>query len=752
MSCSIDTPHIYKSAAIPLPTLAACLLLVILASLAGCRDRSPEEEPDAEPKEQPAEPGISHVSASLDLPLNTGDLEQIRKRGTLRVLVASAEEAFLPRAGSPASHDRAMVRELAGRHDLEVQFILVPEHDRLIPMLLEGAGDLIAAQLTSTEARREEVSFTWPLHSVDEVVVGRKGSKDQPEEPAELAGREIHVRPGSSYAETLAEIAKELTPGPVVVPVQEDVDTETIVYEVSAGIRPLTVVDSHLLTAIKTYNSDVQPLFSIREGRDIAWAVRPDNPDLKSTIDSFLIEKAMTAHVSTAFTGDLEKIRERGRLRVLTRNNPVTYFLHRGGPFGFDYSLAQMVADELDVRLEMVVPPSRDLLITWLLEGRGDVVAASLTITPERGEQVAFSEPYLLVEEVLVGPSNGTPVESIEDLAGNEIHVRRSSSYFETLQGLAQEVDGIEIVEAPEELETQRLITMVADGEIPFTVADTHILQVELTYRDDVEPVLVLTGEPGAEPPATGEIGIRGSKQIGFAVRPDNEELLDFLDDFVRRTYRGMEYNMARRRYFQHHRRIGGTHATRVGKDGRLSPFDELIHTFSRKYNLDWRLMAALAFQESRFDPNAESWVGALGLFQVMPATGEMLGFQNLRDPRQSTHAGTVYFHRRLSRLDSRIPFDERVRFALAGYNCGIGHVADARRLAARKGWDHNKWFDNVERAMLLLMQPKYHRSSRHGYVRGTEPVNYVASIQNRYDNYVQMVGDSPASPEDNDG
>ncbi|MFW6369540.1 MAG: transporter substrate-binding domain-containing protein, partial [Myxococcota bacterium] len=648
-----------------------------------------------------------------------------------------------PRAGSPASYDRELVEELAERHDLQVRFILVPEHDDLVPMLLEGAGDLIASQLTATDQRKELVAFTWPLHSVREVVVGRTGAAGLPASPDELDGKEIHVRPGSSYEETLKTLIHEGTEL-TIVPVDQSLDTESIVYQVTSGKRPLTVADSHLLDTIESYNPDVERLFPIREGRDIAWAVRKESNELEAAVNAFLMEKALSSRADDRFTGDLEEIKERGRLRVLTRNNPVTYFLHRGAPMGFDYTLSRMVADDLGVRLEMVVPPSREQLIPWLLEGRGDMIAASMTMTPGRSERVAFSRPYLLVDEVLVGPAGGEEIGSIEELAGKQVHVRRSSSYYQTLMNLSERIEGLLIVEAPEELETERLIDMVGKGEIPLTVADTHILQIELTYRDDVKPLLVLTGEPGSEPPPPDRVGITGSKEIGFAVRQENEALLEHLNMLVRREYRGLEYNMARRRYFQHHRHLGGGGSDRPGDDGRLSPYDELIARYSARYGLDWRLMAALAYQESRFDPGAESWVGAQGLFQVMPSTGAMLGFQNLRDPEQGTHAGIMYLHRRITRLDSRIPFDERVRFALAGYNCGIGHLADARRLASAKGWDENKWFDNVERAMLLLMQPRYHRRSRHGYVRGSEPVKYVADIQNRYDGYRQLVPTEP--------
>ena len=150
--------------------------------------------------------------------------------------------------------------------------------------------------------------------------------------------------------------------------------------------------------------------------------------------------------------------------------------------------------------------------------------------------------------------------------------------------------------------------------------------------------------------------------------------------------------------------------------------------------------MVAQAFQESGFDPDAESWVGARGLFQVLPSTALELGFEDLYDPATGIHAGIKYLNLMIERLDARVPLKHRLRFALAAYNAGWGHLEDARRLAEEKGWDRNKWFGHTERAMLLLREPEYYTRSRHGYVRGFEPVNYVSEIQNRYEHYVTLV------------
>jgi membrane-bound lytic murein transglycosylase F len=155
--------------------------------------------------------------------------------------------------------------------------------------------------------------------------------------------------------------------------------------------------------------------------------------------------------------------------------------------------------------------------------------------------------------------------------------------------------------------------------------------------------------------------------------------------------------------------------------------------------------MAAQAYQESAFDPKAESWCGAQGLFQVMPQTGRKLGFNELRKPEDNIHAGIMYMGQLVDAWDPALPFKQRVRFALASYNAGAHHVQDARDLAVELGLDPNKWFGNVEKAMLLLEQNKYARNAKHGWVRGSEPVKYVSDIQSRYDNWTSVLPDDTA-------
>ena len=393
--------------------------------------------------------------------------------------------------------------------------------------------------------------------------------------------------------------------------------------------------------------------------------------------------------------------------------------------------LAAMVAKDLSVRLEVVVPPNHSDLIPWLLAGKGDVIAANLTVTPEREKQVAFSTRYLEVTELIVDKDDADKISRPAQLAGQAVHVRRSSSYRRTLEALKKLHKTIKIIDAPEDMGTEMLIDAVANSEIPFTLADSNFVDMMRGYQTGV------IGIPAFESDGKPQVS-----NIAFAMRPGSKGLKAYLDGFVKKNYRGLEYNVARKRYFGASRKIGAASKQRAALSGSLSPYDAIVKKYSARYGLDWRLMSAQAYVESRFNPRAKSWVGAKGLFQVMPRTGASLGFHDLEDPEQGTHAGIKYMDRLIKRFDKDIPLKQRVRFALAAYNAGLGHVFDARRLAAEKGWDSKRWFGNVEKAILLLQRPEYAKKARHGYCRGAEPVKYVSHIQSLYDVFVKAVND----------
>ncbi len=657
-----------------------------------------------------------------------GDLREIRERGTLRFLVPTLPEDDLQRAGAPDVEDREMALAFAARLGLGCEFTSVASRSEILERLEQGFGDVLMAQLTVTPERDARLRFTQPTAVVDEWLVGRRGEPGLPRSAEALAGLAIHVRRSSSFAETLRDLSRSLGIGIRMVFVDEALDTETIAYQVSRGERPLTVVDSNLLATIQTYNPDLEPLLVLARGRELAWGVRNEAPELAAALDAFIIERQLTDHLADdRTTGDLDSVLARGSLRVITLNNPVHYFLYRGRQMGFDYEIGGLAAKRLGVRLELVVPPSRDLVFEWLLEGRGDLIAASLTVTPDRRDLLAFSRPYLFAEEIVVRKARAVEkLASVYELRGRTVHAWKSSSHYQTLLNWIPKVGPFEIESIPEDMEYEEILDRVGSGEFPLAVVDSLVLEAELPHRSDVERAFSLSG--GAPQP------------IAFALRPGNPDLKRFLDRFVAELVGSLELNDARNRYFRQNRGLVRARAKNAPGGGRLSPYDEIFQKHSKRYGLDWRLMAAQAYQESLFDPDAESWAGARGLFQLMPSTGLELGIENLDDPDAGIHAGIRYMHDILERLGPRIPLKHRLRFALAAYNAGFGHLQDARRLAAEEGLDPDKWFGHTEKAMVLLREPRYYQRARHGYARGSETVRYVSEIQNRYDHYVTLV------------
>ncbi len=657
-----------------------------------------------------------------------GDLREIRERDSLRVLVPTLPEDNLQRAGDPDVLDREMASAFAARLGVALEFVAVDSRSEILERLEEGYGDVVMAQLTVTPERDQELRFTRATSVVDEWLVGRKGDPSLPRSLEELAGMEIHVRRSSSFAGTLRDLTRSRGIGIRMVFVDETLDTETIAYQVSRGERPLTVVDSNLLASLETYNEDLEPLFVLARGRELAWVVRREAEELAAALDAFIIERQLTDHrADDRTTGDIDSVRARGSLRVITLNNPAHYFLYRGRQMGFDYEILGLAAKRLGVRLELVVPPSRDLAFEWLLSGRGDVIAATLTATPERSASLAFSRPYLFVEEIVVRKARAVEkVASVYELRGRSVHAWKSSSHHRTLLSWIPRVGPFTIEPIPEDVEYEEILNRVASGEYPLAVVDSLVLEAELPHRDDVQTAFSLSaGQP---------------QPIAFAVRPSNPQLLSFFDVFAADIVGSLELNDARARYFRKSRGLDRAKARNSPDGGRLSPYDEILRRYSKRYGLDWRLMAAQAYQESLFDPRAQSWAGARGLFQLLPATGLELGFEDLNNPDTGVHAGVRYMHEILGRIEKRVPLKHRLRFALAAYNAGFGHLQDARRLASEEGLDPDKWFGHTEKAMLLLSQPRYYQRARYGYVRGSEPVRYVSEIQNRYDHYVTLV------------
>jgi membrane-bound lytic murein transglycosylase F len=440
-------------------------------------------------------------------------------------------------------------------------------------------------------------------------------------------------------------------------------------------------------------------------------------------------------------TVDLPQIRERGKLVAITTYSSTSYFIYRGKRMGYEYELLTRLAEHLGLELELVLARNLDSLFNMLLDGRGDIVAHSLTVTKDRRKVVNFTEPHTITHQVLVQskPENWRDMKRHEieralirnplELIGEQVHVRENTSYYQRLLNLSDEMGGdIDIIIAPGDKETEELIQMVADGEIKYTVADQHLAEINQTYDASLDVKTQLSMP----------------QQIAWAVRKESPQLLTAVNEWLGQIRRTADYNVIYQRYFENRkafrRRSQSEYFSRTG--GNISPFDDLIQAHADSLGWDWRLLASLVYQESRFDPKTKSWAGAVGLMQMMPATAKEFGVTDPTDPAQSLKGGTAYLRYLQVKWQDVPDSVEHLKFVLASYNAGENHVADARRLAEKHGANVDVWSGNVGEYLLLKSDPEYFNDEvvYYGYCRGEEPVEYVDDILERYEHYQRVI------------
>ena len=438
---------------------------------------------------------------------------------------------------------------------------------------------------------------------------------------------------------------------------------------------------------------------------------------------------------------DLAAIKKDGKLKALTVYSGTSYFLYKGQPMGYEYELLKRFAKHLDLELEMIVVKDLDELITKLNQGEGDILAHGLAITGNRKESVSFTNYLYLTKQVLVQkkPDNwrtmhwhkleNALIQDAIELLQDTVSIRKGSSYHERIANLSEELGGkIYVENLSGQMATDEIIKQVAIGNIKYTIADNNIAKIMASYY----PILDI------------EVPVSFSQRIGWATRQNSPELLKatnlWLEDF--RTE--VDYNVIYNKYFKNKKNFRRRVKSDIYSLNReeISPYDELIQKHAEKIDWDWRLIASLIYQESRFDPNNSSWADAKGLMQLMPKTAEELGVKDRSDPKQSISGGIRYLNQIWKKFDKIKDSTQRTKFTMASYNCGLYHVKDAQKLATKRGLDATIWDDNVEDMILALSHPRnYNRPIiKYGYVRGIEPYNYVNQIFERYAHYTQFI------------
>ena len=426
----------------------------------------------------------------------------------------------------------------------------------------------------------------------------------------------------------------------------------------------------------------------------------------------------------------LEEIVKSGYIRVLTRNNDTSFFIYRGHRMGFDYEIGKKLAQSLGIRVDMIITQTWADMAPALLKGEGDVIAAEVTITDERKKQVLFAEPWGHTREVIVWKDGTTPLKAAEDLAGKNVHVRKTSTYTGSLLALNEKLKAkgspeVNIIAVPEDWETDTVLESVSKGEIAYTIADDLLANIHTFYWDNL-----VVGPPITE-----------DRELAWAVRPGDVKLKKAIDAVFRDLRRKPDFNVLKKKYFEAERSLAKERKDKfyASETGTLSQYDPMVRKYAELHAFDWRLVAAQIYQESHFDPSRKSWVGALGLFQIMPATARGLGIKDPTDPEQSIKGGLKYMQQLSDHYKDVSDPIERYRFALAAYNTGFGHVDDARHLARGDKKDVSVW-RNVAPYLLKLSDRKYAHKARFGFCRGSEPVDYVRHIDERYTGYAQLV------------
>jgi len=417
----------------------------------------------------------------------------------------------------------------------------------------------------------------------------------------------------------------------------------------------------------------------------------------------------------------LERVIAQGELVIATRETPTVLFEGANGDDGFEHALAQRFAEYIGVdRVRYVFPDTVEELLDDVANGRVHLAAAGLTATEARQERVLFSVPYQFVTEQIIYRRGSARPRSLDAIAPGDLHVVAGSSHDETLERL-RDPDHPELDwTRHQDITTQGLLAAVDRGDIRLTVADSNAVALNRRIYRHVATAFEL-GDP---------------RPIAWAFDPDSDSsLLEAANRFLTSLESDGGLQRLRARYFGHAGRLNFVDVREFWRQvrDRLPELQPYFEDAAAATGLDWRLLAAIGYQESHWQSDAVSPTGVRGIMMLTRSTAEQVGVTDRDDARQSIMGGARYLRIVEKKIPARIDPVNRLWFTLAGYNVGFGHLEDARILTERQGGDPDVWLD-VKQRLPLLSKKQYYSTLRHGFARGNEPVNYVGNIRNYYD------------------
>jgi len=425
---------------------------------------------------------------------------------------------------------------------------------------------------------------------------------------------------------------------------------------------------------------------------------------------------ALTSTSGEESLTDLEKIRARGSLVMLTVNGASTYYLGAEGETGFEYDMALEFARHLGIPLEVRTVATIANLIPALAAHEGDFIAANLSVTPGRQQQLRFAPPYQRVVPTVVYRRDTPRPDSLEDLAGGRLVLLDGTVYPSLLAASSVEIEPEILPHAS----IEDIFEGISAEEYDYTIIDSNILELNRRFFPAIRPAFEI-GQPYPLAWAT--------------LRSDDDSLVQRMREFFAITRENNLIDRLDQRYYGHidHYEPVGTFTFMRQVRERLPGLRPLFEDAARRNGLDWRLLAAVGYQESHWDPAAVSRTGVRGIMMLTQRTARQLGVEDRTDPEQSIDGGARYLASMLERVPERIDYPDRLWLALAAYNIGFGHLEDARVLTERRGGNPDRWVD-VREALPLLTQERWYRQTRFGYARGYEPVQYVENVRTFYE------------------
>lgn len=429
---------------------------------------------------------------------------------------------------------------------------------------------------------------------------------------------------------------------------------------------------------------------------------------------------------------DLPQLKAAGEITAVTLYSSTSYFQYKMEPMGYEYDLIKDFARSEGLKLNIKVAENATRLIEMLEAGEADVVAYPILVNNKLKENYLYCGREEQTSQVLVQRANkgDTILTDVTQLIGKDIYVKPATKYFQRLKNLDEELGGgIHIKDIEKDtITTEDLISMVSQGEIPYTISDDNIARLNKTYFWNINVSLKVSF----------------MQRSSWLVRKTSPKLAEAINAWASDKSGSHVYKAAVKRYFELSKQPLTVDLPPV-KNGHISPYDDLFKKHSKNIGWDWQLLASISYQESHFNPSVVSWAGAEGLMGIMPNTARALGVtpHELKDPDIGIRTGVDCLRKFRQGFSEITDPQEKIKFTLASYNAGIGHIYDAQRLAEKYGKNPLIWEDNVAEYIRLKSDPEYYNDPvcKHGYLRGSETFNYVREVIQRFDYYKAKTG-----------